>query len=240
MLTGKSILVTGAESGIGRAIAAACRAAGAQVVYGDVEDRGCWRADLGGAGIFAPLDITDPASIAAALDTAQDRFGRLDGVVANAGRFGMPAPVLEIERGMWEQVVGLNLTGSFLTLQAGARRLVEAGGGALLATGSSLALRPQPATHAYAAAKAGIHSLVRSMALELAPQKVRVNAIAPGVTRTPATEAVPGYLEAAARDTAQGEVAEPDEIGALAAHVMSDHARHMTGAILSLDSGYTI
>jgi NAD(P)-dependent dehydrogenase (short-subunit alcohol dehydrogenase family) len=238
-LDGQVVVITGAESGIGAAIATACATAGARVLCCDLEARGVAEGLKGAA--FARTDVNDPGSVAAALATAEAQLGQVTAVVANAGHFGRPWPVEALPAEDWAATLALNLTGSFTTLQAGARHLIEAGRrGSLLATGSSLALRPQPQAHAYAAAKAGVHALVRSMALELGPRGIRVNAIAPGVTRTPATEAVPGYLEAAARDTAQGEVAEPSEVGALAATVLSESMPHMTGAILSLDSGYTI
>jgi NAD(P)-dependent dehydrogenase (short-subunit alcohol dehydrogenase family) len=239
---GRAVLVTGAESGIGLAIARTCREAGARVVHVDLEDRGCSEEATGsGEAIFVQADVTQPAAIEKAFAVAQDSFGPLSAVIANAGRMIRPVPIQELTHEDWNQALAVNLTGTFLTLHAAARHMIAGGiKGQLLATGSSLAFRPQPATHAYVVAKAGVHALVKSMALELAPHGIRVNAIAPGVTRTPATEVIPGYLNAAAANMPLGSVAEPEEVAALALLLLSEKVPHMTGSVLSLDSGYTI
>jgi NAD(P)-dependent dehydrogenase (short-subunit alcohol dehydrogenase family) len=240
-LTGKNILVTGAGSGIGKAIALTCLSEGARVCVADIDVNSAQRAAEGHTNaMFLSLDIREQNQVEDAVQQTVKTLGRLDGIVANAGRFGRSHPVADFPLPDWEESIRLNLTGTFLTLQAGARRMLAQGrGGSLLATGSSLGIKPAPGQAAYASAKAAVHVLVKAMAVELGGHGIRVNAIAPGVTDTPATRAVPGYWDGVKPMLPLREVAEADEIGALAAYVLSDDARHMTGSVLSLDSGHT-
>jgi len=246
-LTGKVIVVTGAGSGIGRAIAEHCLRAGAQVVLGDI-DLGrveTVRKAMAGEGlaeqaIAVAADITDPVQVAALMDAGASRFGRLDGVVANAGLFGARCPMLTVSPEAWNGSLSINLSGAFYTLQAAARVLVAQGqGGSLVATGSSQGVRGPSGNIAYTVAKAGVHALVKAMAIELAPERVRVNAIVPGLTITPTTSAQPGYLEQVAPRLPLGSAVQPEELAALAGFLLGDAAPHMTGSLIPLDSGVT-
>lgn len=245
-LQGKVVVVTGAASGIGRAVAERCIREGASVLFTDRNADGAHAAVDGSGGgdraIAQACDVTDSGQVQAAIGAAVARFGRLDGVVANAG--GLVGPLtklVDVDEADWLKDVDLNLSGTFRTLQAGARALIAQGqGGALVATGSSTAIRPFSGQMAYMAAKAGVHQLVRAMALELGEHRVRVNAMVPGVTDTPTVRAVPGYAEQVEKIVPLGALIEPEEIGGLAAFLLSDETRHMTGSIVTLDSGRTV
>jgi NAD(P)-dependent dehydrogenase (short-subunit alcohol dehydrogenase family) len=239
------VMITGAESGIGRAMAERCALEGAAVAIAGIQaDLGDTVAsgirERGGRAISMNVDVRDQAQIDAGIDQAVEAFGALTAVIANAG-VSMPlTPFTAFSRQDWDRIVETNLTGVFLTLQAAAQHLVGAGnGGSLIATGSSTAIRPGIGRIAYIAAKAGVHNMVRALALELAPHNIRVNGIAPGLTETPLTRSKPGYIQKGLEIVPLGEPVQPDELGALAAFMLSDDARHMTGSIVSLDAGRT-
>jgi NAD(P)-dependent dehydrogenase (short-subunit alcohol dehydrogenase family) len=185
--------------------------------------------------------VRDQGSIDRALEAVVARFGRLDSVVANAGVSQTKAPFIELALSEWHRMLEVNLTGTFLTLQAGARVLVRQGeGGCLVATGSSTVFRPHGGREiGYVAAKGAIHTMIRALAFELAPERIRVNAIAPGMTDTPMARVSPGHIEAGLKLVPMGELIPPRELGALAAFIVSDDASHMSGSIVQLDAART-
>jgi NAD(P)-dependent dehydrogenase (short-subunit alcohol dehydrogenase family) len=232
-LTGKVAIVTGGASGIGLAIAERLRSEGADVVVGDRDGDALAALDFVGV----ECDVTDEAGPAALVAAAVDRFGRLDIAVANAGG-GVGGPILDMPVATWRDIVDLNLTGAFLTLQAAGRVLDD--GGAMVALSSLNGVQPGNATGAYAAAKAGVIALVDVTALELGPRGIRVNAVAPGLVRTPATAViwqVPGLLEGYVDNTFLGRHGEPADIAAAVAYLVSDDARYVTGTTLLVDGG---
>ncbi|MPZ22197.1 MAG: SDR family oxidoreductase [Dehalococcoidia bacterium] len=245
-LAGKVVMVTGSESGIGRSVVKRCAAEGASVTVTGIQMDKAKEVQkeiesAGGKAIAVETDVLEQAQIENALDQTIKTFGRIDAVHANAG-FGYPAtPFWELPMEEWDRVIGVNLRGKFMTLQAGARRLLDQGqGGSLLATGSSTVFRPGTQRIAYVAAKGAIHTMIRALALEMGPHNIRVNAIAPGLTDTPGARGLaPTYMEEGLKIVAMGELVDPDELGALAAHIFSDDARHMTGSIVQLDAGRT-
>ena len=246
-LEGKVVIVTGAESGIGRCIAWECARAGARVcaaglVADELQNTVSRLPELGRArGLVVRTDISDPAQVDALIAAADRRFGRIDAVVANAGIIPLGGLVHEISLDDWRRAIEVNLTGTFLTVAAGARYLIKQGsGGSILATGSSTAIRVLPGACAYIASKGGVHALMQAMALELGPYKIRVNTIVPGQTNTPPLQAIPGYREKVEPSLPLGEIAEPEEMGRLVAFAISDAAPHMTGVQLKIDSGRTI
>lgn len=245
---GKVVVVTGAEGGIGREIAVCCAQAGAQLVLCGLSQEGllATRAAIAGLAeapeaLCLPVDITDADAVHAMFEKARQTFGRVDAAVANAGIITQQKSAIEITAQEWRQNIDVNLTGTFNTVQAVARLLVEQGqGGSIIATGSSTAVRVMPGLMAYVAAKAGIHGMMRLLALELAPHRIRVNTLVPGTTATALAQSIPGHLERAASLLPMGEVAEPGELGRYVAFAISDALPHMTGAQLTVDSGRSI
>jgi NAD(P)-dependent dehydrogenase (short-subunit alcohol dehydrogenase family) len=194
-----------------------------------------------GRAIAVEANVRDVSLIEQALSKTVTAFGRLDTVIANAGVRQEPVPFVDLPVERWHEVLAVNLTGAFLTLQAGARALIAQGtGGSLIAIGSSMAIRSHGAQMiGYVAAKGGVHTMIRGLAFELAAHRIRVNAIAPGLTDTPMTRANPGYIEQALELVPLKEAVQPEELAALAAFMVSDEARHMTGSIVQLDAGRT-
>lgn len=245
-LLDKVILVTGAASGIGKAIADRCVEEGARVVYTDLDGEAAKQAALqskGGDRVDAiACNVRQRDQVEAAFAHVIDRFGCLDGVAANAGGgVDLASKLLDIDEDQWQAGIDLNLSGAFRTLQVGARILMEQGrGGALVATGSSTAIRPLPGQYAYMAAKAGVHQLVRALALELGEHKIRINALVPGVTDTPAVQAFGSYAQRVAEMVPLRSLIPPEEIGGLGSYMLSDETRHMTGSIVTIDAGRTV
>lgn len=247
-LTGKTIVITGAASGIGKATALACAAAGGNVVVNDVDGERIATtvseieaATPGAAALGVAADIRDGGEVADLYDQAVARFGRLDGVVANAGITGERKPVTELDFDSWNAVMAVNLHGTFHTVIEGARRLVaQGGGGSMVITGSSQGVRPLPGFIAYAASKGALHNLAQSLAFELAEHRIRVNVLVPGTTNTELVRAIPGHGERVAKTFPLGELAEPEELAQFTVFALSDLAPHMTGTLLKIDSGRLI
>jgi len=246
-LAGKSIMVTGGESGIGRAIVMRCLKEGASATIAGIQDEDIAQtladAKAAGAGervIALRTDVTDAAQVQAAIDATVDRFGRLDAAIANAGAFCTGTPFGEWDIADWKRVVAVNLTGVFYVLHAAAKVLVEqGGGGSLMATGSSTGIRPIPGLIPYVATKGGLHQMMRGLAVEMAPHKIKVNTIVPGMAETRPVMAQQGYVEAGLRAVPMNEIVQPDELAAFVAFALSDEAPHMTGTLLKVDAGRT-
>ncbi len=236
------MLITGAAGGIGRATAMRAAAEGAAVAAVGLDDAGLAllvdeiRAH-GGDAIMRVADVSDPVAIGAAVDECADELGGLDVAYANAGILPPPAALGDLDLDQWHRVLAVNLTGVTLTFRAALPHLNGDDGGVLLATGSSLAIRPGAGNLAYAVAKAGVHTLARSLAIELAPRNIRVNVIAPGVTETPMTVGIPGHIDRALPGVPLGTLVQPEEVAALAVHLMSADARSITGTVVSIDGG---
>ena len=238
-LDGKVAIVTGGAAGIGRAIAERIVDEGGRVVVGDVSEEGLRSvADaLGEACAVARCDVAVEEGPAALAALAVDRFGRLDIAVANAGG-GVASPILDHTLADWQRVLDVTLTGCFLTVQAAARVMADAG--SIVAIASINAVQPARRMAAYCAAKAGVVALVDVAALEFGPRGIRVNAVAPGLVRTPATESLwslPGIVDAYRENTPLGRHGMPDDIAAAVAFLASDDAAFITGTTLLVDGG---
>ncbi len=219
--SGKTAVVTGGASGIGEAIANALRDAGARVHVFDL------RSD-------PPVKVADPAS----LEAAFDGIAPPDILVANAGT-AIPASFFETTGDVWRRTIETNLSGAFFTLQAAARRM-RARGGAIVLTASTNSYDGEPGLTAYNASKAGLLGLLHTAANELGPYGIRVNAVCPGLIRTPLTEshfANPGILKDYFRHIPMGRGGEAPEVANAVLFLASDLASYVTGATLFVDGG---
>ena len=243
-LAGKIALVTGAQQGIGKAIALAYGREGASVVINYLDNQAAAaeiasqiRA-LGQQTVPIAGDVAQAADIRRMVE-AGESLGGIDILVNNAGIFPR-VEFLDMTEAQWDEVLNVNLKGTFLCTQAVAQKLVERGlAGAIINLASSAAFRSSPRGVHYVASKAGIVGVTRATALELAPYRVRVNAIAPGTTDT----AQPRYgmseeeLQAAGRQVPLGRMGAPEDVADLAVFLASEEARHITGQTLHVNGG---
>ena len=248
-LKSKVVMVVGATSGIGRAVALRVAAEGATVVAAgrrtDLgEDLAAGIIARGGQALFVRCDATIEDDVAAAVDVAVTKFGRLDSAVNNAGGVVAPGPLDQITGDAWRAELDLNLTSVFHGLKHQLPAICAAGGGAVVNNASTAAVSAVPGLAAYSAAKHGVVGLTRSAALEWADRGVRVNALVTGNVDTPlyrrllgAPPEVPTHELSAPNPT--GRVADPREIAGLVAYLLSDEAAFITGAALPIDGGAT-
>ena len=244
-LAGKIAFITGAGTGIGRATAILFAREGAQVAIADIDAAaGEETAHLAGNGAIAVhADVTDPDSLQAALRATTDKFGRLDVLHNNAGGStaqddtAVNAPLDEFWR-----AIKLDLYGTFLGCRFGIPELIKAGGGSVINMSSNVALMGVPGRDCYTAAKGGIAAITRSLAVAYAPQKVRVNAIAPSATMTERVRRLVAGNRALTKlaDSHLLGLIEPEDIAGMALYLASDESRMVTGQVLPVDSGVTI
>lgn len=243
-LAGKRALVTGAQQGIGRAAVLALAREGADVAVNWLDGEAAAGTLAGEVRAMGRRAVTAQGSVASSADVARfvgeacDALGGLDILVNNAGVFPR-SPFLALAEAEWDQVLGVNLKGSFLVAQAVARRMVAAGTPGAIVNVSSSSVRGHPLGVHYASSKAGIVGMTRAMALSLAPNRIRVNAIAPGITDT----AQPRYqysepeMAEQSRLVPLGAMARPEDIAAIIAFLASDDARFMTGEVVHANGG---
>ena len=243
-LSGKVAVVTGGNRGLGEAWVRALADVGATVVIAARDDERSQRtrARIGGDVDTVGLDVRDAAGVRAALDTVVGRHGRVDILVNNAGAC-IHRPALEVSDDEWDQVIDVNLNGLWRCSQAFGRHMIDNGGGVIVNIGSisaQIVNRPQMQP-AYNASKAAVHQLTKSLAAEWAPYGVRVNALAPGYTKTEmAPVDRPEFRRHWIEDAPMQRCAMPDELGPALVFLASDASSFMTGATLVIDGGYTL
>lgn len=246
LFEGKTVLITGAASGIGRAIAFAAAAEGARLVLGDVDQQRLEGtvADLkrqGTAVVSAKCDVRVQADIDGLVARGQDALGPLDVVYANAGILGSPIDVWKYPEEEFARVLEINVMGTWRTFRSVLPGMLERKSGTIVATASAAGLIGAPGLSAYVASKHAVVGLVKSTALNVAAQGIRVNALCPGMTDTAMLDKVanemPGLREALMTMNPMGRVASPDEVARAAVWLGSDQSSFVTGHPLVIDGG---
>ncbi len=249
-LSGKVALITGGGTGIGRACALAFGREGSQVVVAGRRKEPLDAVVLeieavGGAALALTCDVTQAASVTAALSQSEQHFGRLNTIVNNAGAV-VVATVERTSDEDWEKVIAANLTGTFLVSRGALPALRRAGGGSIVNIGSVLGLVARQERAAYCAAKAGVSGLTRAMAIDHAQDKIRVNCICPTIVETklgmqsirqaPNAE---GEIQRRINEIPLGRMGMPEDVAMMAVYLASDEASWVTGASFPLDGGVT-
>ncbi len=238
--------VAGAASGIGRAAAVGLARFGATVICADLDARGAAQVageirDAKGQAETCPLDITDEAAVEAVVKDVQARHGHID-VLLSTPAVNIRKPLLNYTPAEFDRVVRLNLMGTFLITRAVARSMSQQRGGSIILTSSIRSVTTEPGQGVYAATKAGIVQMARTLAAELGPAGVRVNCIAPGVVETPLTEPIknrPEWYDAYAKRNALRRWASAEEMAGPIVFLASQASSYMTGAVLFVDGGWT-
>ena len=251
-LAGKVAFITGGGGGIGRATAERFAEEGAKVVVADIDVEAgeaaaqsarTLAANSGGDGHFVNCDVTDRASVERAVAETVARYGKLDILHNNAGGSTLQdGPVTEAPEQEFWRAITLDLFGTFLCSKIAIPHIIRAGGGSVINMASNVALMALPGRDCYTAAKGGVASMTRSMAVEYAPYKIRVNAIAPSVTLTERVKRLlAGNLNVSklASSHLLG-MGQPIHVANMAVYLASDESEITTGQILSVDSGVTI
>jgi len=238
-LSGKVVVVTGGARGQGEAEARACVAGGARVVLTDVldEEGHAVAADLGDAARFLVHDVRDEKAWNAVIGTAVTTFGRLDGLVNNAGIY-RPRPIDEETRDSYLGVLEVNLVGTFLGLQAAIEPMRETGGGSIVNIASIAGVQGYAWQSAYASSKWGVRGLTRVASIELGLVGIRVNAVLPGAIDTPMLP-VPrdGDIDARFRHQPVPRAGKPEEVAEVVTFLLSDASAFVTGAEIVIDGG---
>lgn len=246
-LRNKTILITGASSGIGAAAALLFASEGANVVLGarrgaELDRIAGQITQANGRAVCLAGDVTDETYLGDLVDLAQRQFGGLDGAFNNAGMMGEMGPVSEMDAENWHAVLASNLTSAFFAAKAQIPALAERGGGSIVFTGTFVGVSNGglPGMAAYAASKAGLLGLVQSLASDHAAQNIRINTVLPGGTKTGMAGDDPATHEFIAGLHPMKRMAEPREIAQAALFLLSDRASFVTGAPVAVDGGMAV
>ena len=247
-LAGKTAVVTGAASGFGRGIAQRFAEEGARVAVLDINADGARSVaeGLGDAGLALTCDVAKRSDVESAAQTAIDAFGKVDILVNNAGWSHRNQPLMDVDEASFDKVFDINVKSIFHFTQCFVPHWRSAGGGAMINIGSTAGIRPRPGLTWYNASKGAVNLMSRSLAVELAPDKIRVNAIAPVIGETALMETfmgVPDTPENRERFMATiplGRFSKPLDIANATLFLASDEAEFLTGVVLEVDGGRTI
>jgi 3-oxoacyl-[acyl-carrier protein] reductase len=245
-LDGKTALVTGAGSGIGKCIAETYAREGARVALADIDLAAAQAAAraIGNNAVAVRCDVSKKADFAAAVAETVSAFGSLDILVNNAGATHVNKPMLDIDEAEYDRIFAVNVKGVFLGCQAVVPVFRKQGSGVIINIGSTAGLRPRPGLSAYNATKGAVHILTKSLAVELAPDRIRVCAIAPVATDTPLLPSflgpAQGQREKFIATVPLGRLARPEDIANAALFLASADAEFVTGNIVEVDGGRTI
>jgi len=236
--SGKTAVVTGAGSGMGRAIARILAEGGARVAVVDVNGKAAEEvaASLPGA-IAVAADVGREDDVARYVAAAVRAFGRIDLFANNAGLLGKAGPLDQATVADYEHVFGVNMRGAFLGMRDVVRQMLKQGGGAIVTTASIAGLRGVSNCSLYSASKFAVLGLTRSAAKEYGPRGIRINAVCPGVTETAFTNFTPEAKRSQAVNIPMGRIAQPEEIANAVIWLLSDAASFANGAVLAIDGG---
>lgn len=244
-LCDRTALITGSSSGIGRGVALAMAAAGADIVINHPSSRDAAAAEnvasavraLGRRALVLEADVADEGAVQSMVDRATAEFGHIDILVNNAG-IAAAAPVHELDVVVWDRVLAVHLRGTFLMTRAVLPQMYAHGYGRIINTASQLAYKGAPGFTAYTAAKGAILSFTRSVALEIGARDITINCVAPGATRTPILDDVPAdVLEEIRKAIPLGRIAEVEDISPSFVFLASDAGRHYQGQCISPNGG---
>ncbi|MGO1119654.1 glucose 1-dehydrogenase [Rhodovibrionaceae bacterium A322] len=250
-LEGKVAIVTGAGSGFGEGIAKRFAAEGAAVIVADFVEEGGKRVtsdieSAGGKALYVNCDVTKRDQVKTMIDQAVSNFGKLDILVNNAGWTHRNKPLAEVTEDEFDRIFDVNVKAVYLAIQEALPQFEAQGGGCVINTASTAGLRPRPNLSVYNASKGAANVLTKSLAVELAPKKVRVNALCPVIGATGLLEAfmgVPDTPENRERFMATiplGRFSTPEDLAAAALYLASDEANFITGVLLEVDGGRCI
>jgi NAD(P)-dependent dehydrogenase (short-subunit alcohol dehydrogenase family) len=246
-LQNKVALVTGAATGIGRAVALEFAKEKARIVLADVNQEVCSAlcdtiTKSGCEAVWQKADVSSAGAVEGLIDFAVNKFGGLDMAVNNAGIQGELASTVDCTEENWNRIIATNLTGVWLCMKYEIAVMLRRGKGSVVNIASNFGLVGSSRMPAYAASKHGVVGLTKTAAIEFAPSGVRVNAVCPGPVDTPLVQAVvkdaPGLVDAITNRVPLGRMGSPDEIAEAVVWLSSDRAAFATGAILSVDGGY--
>ncbi|MBQ9052611.1 SDR family oxidoreductase [Rhodococcus sp. (in: high G+C Gram-positive bacteria)] len=244
-LQDKSVVITGGASGIGRASALLAAQSGAKITVADIDADGGKNVveeiiSAGGTAQFIETDISQEDSVENLIASAIKEYGRVDAAFNNAAIAGRGGLLHEWSSEEYNRLIAITLTGNFYCLKHEVRHMIEAGGGSIVMTSAGGAFRMVPQIGAYAMAKGGVNNLVRQAAYDYGSYGIRVNAVVPGVVRTPMLGAQPTDTDDLAAMQPLGRMGEPEEIAEAALWLLSDNSSFATGAFLDVDGGLTL